>query len=61
MHYLLQVMSGTTMKNKKKKGGWSRTLARKKLNRITLYGHYLWCKKEGRDTSWYEPTTNNEL
>jgi hypothetical protein len=54
-------MSGTTMKNKKKRGGWSRTLARKKLNKITLYGHYLWCKKEGRDTSWYEPTTNNEL
>ena len=19
-----------------------------------LYNHYLWCKKEGRDTSWYE-------
>jgi len=19
-----------------------------------LYNHYLWCKKEGRDTSWYD-------
>jgi hypothetical protein len=37
----------------KKRGGWSRTLARKKLNQQTLYSHFLWCKKEGRDTSWY--------
>lgn len=49
------------MKNKNKKSGWSRTLARRKLNKKTLYGHYLWCKKEGRNISWYESTTRNEF
>ena len=23
-------------------------------NTIILYNHYLWCKKEGRDTNWYD-------
>ncbi len=26
---------------------------RKTLNTTILFNHYLWCKKEGRDTSWY--------
>lgn len=39
--------------DKKKKGGWSASKCRKKLHRQTLKGHYEWCKKEGRDTSWY--------
>ena len=25
----------------------------KEINTI-LHNHYLWCKKEGRDTSWYD-------
>lgn len=46
---------------KKKHKRWNRAECRRKLNKRTLYGHYLWCKKEGRDTSWYEPTTRNEF
>ena len=26
---------------------------RKKLNKKILYNHYLWCKKNNRDTSWF--------
>ena len=33
--------------------GWSATKCRKKWNTKILKSHYLWCKKEGRDTSWY--------
>jgi hypothetical protein len=34
---------------KKKHKRWNRAKCLKKLNKKTLYGHYLWCKKEGRD------------
>jgi len=27
--------------------------AAERLSKKVLRGHYLWCKKEGRDTSWY--------
>lgn len=46
---------------KKKHKRWNRDKCLKKLNEKTLYGHYLWCKKEGRDISWYESTTRNEF
>lgn len=28
-------------------------LAAKRLSKKVLRGHYLWCKEQGRDTSWY--------
>lgn len=34
--------------------GFSSKHAKEKLKKETLKGHYEWCKKEGRDTSWYE-------
>jgi len=51
-----------TIKNKKKRrGGWNAALGRKLMSKNVLRGHYEWCKKEGRDISWYEPTTRNEF
>jgi len=34
--------------------GWSATKCRKKWNTKILKAHYFWCKKEGRDISWYD-------
>jgi hypothetical protein len=42
------------MKIKKRRGGWSASLGRKHMSKKVLLGHYEWCKKEGRDTSWYD-------
>tara|TARA_R100001224_G_C3933837_1_gene119759 strand:+ start:358 stop:462 length:105 start_codon:yes stop_codon:yes gene_type:complete len=25
-----------------------------KLRNVIMYNHYLWCKENGRDVSWYE-------
>ena len=36
------------------KKGWSAKYAQEKIKKETLQGHYEWCKKEGRDISWYE-------
>lgn len=36
------------------KPGYSSTYAKEKVKKETLKGHYEWCKKEGRDISWYE-------
>ena len=32
---------------------------RLRLQQTTLQLHYEWCKKEGRDTSWYEKEQQN--
>lgn len=37
-----------------KKPRWNAIECRRKINEKTLYGHYLWCKKEGRDINWYD-------
>ncbi len=52
-------MNGT--KEKKKRGGWNAIVRRKRMSKQVLRGHYEWCKKEGRDVSWYESTTGNEF
>ena len=39
------------MQNKKT---WNRQKSIKRWRTKILKSHYLWCKKEGRDTSWYE-------
>lgn len=46
------------MKNKKPgpKLGYSSKYAMEKVRKEVLKGHYEWCKKEGRDVSWYERT-----
>ena len=32
------------------------------MSKVILKIHYEWCKKEGRDISWYDrATTSNEL
>ena len=36
--------------------GKSYEKSRERLKKETLEGHYEWCKKEGRDVSWYERT-----
>ena len=33
---------------------WNASKCRARLSRQVLRGHYEWCKKEGRDISWYE-------
>ena len=45
------------IKEKKKPGpklGYNPRKASKRLSKQVLRGHYEWCKKEGRDVSWYE-------
>ena len=42
------------MTRKTNGSGWSATKCRKKWNTKILKTHYLWCKKEGRDISWYD-------
>lgn len=39
---------------KNKRGGWNASKCRRKLSKQVRKGHYEWCKKEGRDISWYE-------
>jgi len=39
------------MQNKKPR--WNAAKCRARLSRKVLRGHYEWCKKEGRDISWY--------
>jgi len=34
--------------------GKSYEKSRARLQKQTLKGHYEWCKKEGRDVSWYK-------
>jgi len=53
-------MFGTTINEKKKKrgGGWNASKCRARLSKQVLRGHYEWCKKEGRDISWYEPKSS---
>jgi hypothetical protein len=50
------------MQEKKKKiKKWKMNSKRRSVSKQVLKGHYEWCKKEGRDISWYEPTTSDEL
>jgi len=46
----------------KKRGpvkGKSYAKSRERLQKQTLKGHYEWCKKEGRDISWYDRSTTS--
>ena len=36
------------------RGGWSKRQAEARLSKNVLRGHYEWCLKEGRDTTWYK-------
>ena len=45
------------IKEKKKSGpkpGFNSKKAQERLSKQVLRGHYEWCKKEGRDISWYK-------
>lgn len=40
-------------KNKKSGRNWNLVKHRERVSKQVLKGHYEWCKKEGRDISWY--------
>ena len=40
-----------------KKNGWG---GARKESQVIRKNHYIWCKKNGRDTSWYKRKDNKK-